>query len=90
MSTVTRVSRRLGVIVVFGLVVPLLALPRAAHADDALGEESQGSEQHAETGGDGTVSVTVGGVVFDRSKNGRGGSAGVLRSSTSWAPPPCW
>ncbi|MFE9942106.1 hypothetical protein ACFYQB_39495, partial [Streptomyces hirsutus] len=47
-------------------------------------------QQSAEVDDDGTVSVTVGGVVFDRSKNGRGGSAGVLRSSTSWAPPPCW
>ncbi len=37
-----------------------------------------------------TVAVTVGGVVFDRSKNGSGNSAGALTSSTSWTPPPCW
>jgi enoyl reductase len=55
-----------------------------------LGGDTQGTEQSAETGGDGTVSVTVGGVVFDRSKNGGGESAGALTSSTSWTPPPCW
>ncbi|WP_309098034.1 hypothetical protein, partial [Streptomyces sp.] len=44
----------------------------------------------AGTGKDGTVSVTVGGVVFDRSKNGSGNSAGALTSSTSWTPPACW
>ncbi len=37
-----------------------------------------------------TVSVTAGGVVFDRSKNGSGKSAGALTSTTSWSPPPCW
>ncbi|MEV4785599.1 hypothetical protein AB0K53_09135 [Streptomyces tuirus] len=48
------------------------------------------SRQSANAGKDGTVSVTVGGVVFDRSKNGSGNSAGALTSTTSWSPPPCW
>ncbi|GAA2286979.1 hypothetical protein GCM10010234_28330 [Streptomyces hawaiiensis] len=48
------------------------------------------SQQSADAGKDGTVSVTVGGVVFDRSKNGSGNSAGALTSTTSWSPPPCW
>ncbi|WP_329330962.1 hypothetical protein [Streptomyces luteogriseus] len=48
------------------------------------------SQQSANAGKDGTVSVTVGGVVFDRSKNGSGKSAGALTSTTSWSPPPCW
>ncbi|MFF5958798.1 hypothetical protein [Streptomyces luteogriseus] len=48
------------------------------------------SQQSANAGKDGTVSVTVGGVVFDRSKNGSGNSAGALTSTTSWSPPPCW
>ncbi|MBX9365321.1 hypothetical protein [Streptomyces sp. WAC04114] len=48
------------------------------------------SRQSADAGKDGTVSVTVGGVVFDRSKNGSGNSAGALTSTTSWSPPPCW
>ncbi|GAB2866927.1 hypothetical protein GCM10027074_37960 [Streptomyces deserti] len=48
------------------------------------------TEQSAGTGADGTVSVTVGGIVFDRSKNGSGNSTGALTSTTSWTPPPCW
>lgn len=38
----------------------------------------------------GNLSVTVGGVVFDRSKNGSGNSTGALASTTSWTPPACW
>ncbi|MFF4273319.1 hypothetical protein [Streptomyces sp. NPDC001536] len=37
-----------------------------------------------------TLSVTAGGVVFDRSKNGSGGSTGALKATTSWTPPACW
>jgi enoyl reductase len=48
------------------------------------------NQQDANASKDGTVSVTVGGVVFDRSKNGSGNSAGALTSATSWSPPPCW
>ncbi|AMW12612.1 hypothetical protein A4E84_25885 [Streptomyces qaidamensis] len=48
------------------------------------------NQQSADAGKDGTVSVTVGGVVFDRSKNGSGNAAGALTSTTSWSPPPCW
>ncbi|MFF0107171.1 hypothetical protein [Streptomyces hirsutus] len=70
--------------------IPVLVAPAAFAGGRGENGTRDGTEQHAETGDDGTVSVTVGGVVFDRSKNGRGGSAGVLRSSTSWAPPPCW
>jgi enoyl reductase len=61
-----------------------------AHADDTLGEGTQGTEQGANAGKDGTLSVTAGGIVFDRSKNGSGNSAGALTSSTAWTPPPCW
>ncbi|MFC5857076.1 hypothetical protein ACFPZI_36610 [Streptomyces chlorus] len=70
--------------------IPMLMAPVAFAGGRGENGTRDGSEQSAEVGGDGTVSVTVGGVVFDRSKNGRDGSAGVLRSSTSWAPPPCW
>jgi enoyl reductase len=48
------------------------------------------NQQSADADKDGTVSVTVGGVVFDRSKNGSGNAAGALTSTTSWSPPPCW
>jgi enoyl reductase len=61
-----------------------------ARADDTLEGDTQGANQEANAGKDGTVSVTVGGIVFDRSKNGSGNSAGALTSATSWTPPPCW
>ncbi|MET9389823.1 hypothetical protein ABZY20_05310 [Streptomyces sp. NPDC006624] len=73
-----------------GACCSLVVLPGAARADDSLGGKTQGTQQEASASGDGTVSVTVGGVVFDRSKNGSGDSAGALTSSTSWTPPPCW
>ncbi|MER6750227.1 hypothetical protein ACFW6C_11325 [Streptomyces fungicidicus] len=69
----------------------ILTATTPAYADKGFGGSTDGeSQQHAETGDDGTVSVTVGGIVFDRSKNGSGGSAGALTSSTSWSPPACW
>ncbi|MDR3080555.1 MAG: hypothetical protein LBV60_06440 [Streptomyces sp.] len=61
-----------------------------AHAAKGVGGPDGRPEQHADTGDDGTVSVTAGGVVFDRSKNGSGNSTGAITSSTSWSPPPCW
>ena len=39
---------------------------------------------------DDTLSATAGGIVFDRSKNGSGGSVGAVRSTTTWTPPACW
>jgi enoyl reductase len=74
-----------------GAWLAFLALPGVAYANDTLdGKGQTGTEQRADTGDGGTVSVTVGGVVFDRSKNGGGNSAGALTSSTSWTPPACW
>ncbi|WTV81157.1 hypothetical protein OG885_16700 [Streptomyces sp. NBC_00028] len=54
-----------------------------------MGGGAQAPNTNADTNGD-TLSVTAGGVVFDRSKNGSGTSTGALTSSTSWTPPPCW
>ncbi|MFJ8592742.1 hypothetical protein [Streptomyces sp. NPDC093598] len=82
--------KTLSSVVIAGTCWSLLALTGVAHADDTLGGATQGANQQANAGKDGTVSVTVGGVVFDRSKNGSGNSAGALTSSTSWTPPPCW
>ncbi|WP_193502365.1 hypothetical protein [Streptomyces coeruleorubidus] len=66
------------------LVAPTAFAERDEHGSN--GDEQQG----ANVGKDGTVSVTAGGIVFDRSKNGSGNSAGALTSATSWTPPPCW
>ncbi|MFC8346436.1 hypothetical protein [Streptomyces sp. NPDC057280] len=46
--------------------------------------------QNANLDDKGNLTVTAGGVVFDRSKNGSGTSTGALTSSTNWSPPPCW
>ncbi|MEU1313902.1 hypothetical protein [Streptomyces tibetensis] len=72
-----------------GVIAVVLATAGPAYADKGFGG-TDGETQEANAGKDGTVSVTVGGVVFDRSKNGGGKSAGALTSSTSWTPPPCW
>ncbi|MCX2926734.1 hypothetical protein [Streptomyces sp. NEAU-W12] len=70
--------------------IPALVAPAAFAGGRGENGTREGTQQQAEAGDDGTVSVTVGGVVFDRSKNGSGDSAGALRASTSWSPPPCW
>ncbi|MFJ8195333.1 hypothetical protein [Streptomyces sp. NPDC096152] len=36
------------------------------------------------------ISATAGAVVFDRSKNGSGESAGPVASATTWTPPACY
>ncbi|MFE1455319.1 hypothetical protein ACFW7K_09915 [Streptomyces sp. NPDC058735] len=71
-----------------GLFAAVLATAGPAHAEKGFGGTDGTQEANAD--GNGTVSVTAGGVVFDRSKNGSGNSAGALTSSTSWTPPPCW
>ncbi|MGW6644579.1 hypothetical protein [Streptomyces iakyrus] len=63
---------------------------QTAFADRDKHGNNGDNQQSADADKDGTVSVTVGGVVFDRSKNGSGNAAGALTSTTSWSPPPCW
>ncbi|MFI8087199.1 hypothetical protein ACIF9R_02645 [Streptomyces sp. NPDC086080] len=75
---------------VLAVVCACLFASQAAFADREKHGNHGDNQQSADTRDDGTVSVTVGGVVFDRSKNGTGDSAGPLTSSTSWSPPPCW
>ncbi|WP_428935299.1 hypothetical protein [Streptomyces sp. ACT015] len=77
---------------VLALAFAFSTVSTAAFADKGgRGNYGQdGNEQHADTGEDGSVSVTVGGIVFDRSKNGSGKSAGAVTSATAWTPPACW
>ncbi|MHC3468062.1 hypothetical protein ACYF6T_05045 [Streptomyces sp. 7R007] len=92
MPALSHNSKMLAAAVVTGLCLSLFVLPSVAHADDKLDGKTQNpsSTEEANTDGNGKVSVTVGGVVFDRSKNGSGGSTGALTSTTSWTPPACW
>ena len=65
-------------------------LSQAAYADrDKYGNNGD-KHQTANADDKGNLSVQVGGVKFDYSKNGTGDKAGALVSSTSWSPPPCW
>ncbi|NUS29028.1 MAG: hypothetical protein HOV92_33080 [Streptomyces sp.] len=86
MSALSVTSRVLIAPAVIGAVL-LSGVP--ALADNTIGGGAQAPNTNADTNGD-TLSVTAGGVVFDRSKNGSGTSTGALTSSTSWTPPPCW
>ncbi|MEV0211641.1 hypothetical protein AB0H97_41315, partial [Streptomyces sp. NPDC050788] len=56
--------------------------------------DGQGSQHHTdESGGSdgkGGISATVGAVVYDRSHNGSGQSAGPVTSTTNWTPPACY
>ncbi|WP_407071598.1 hypothetical protein [Streptomyces sp. BK239] len=68
----------------------LLALPSVARADDTLNGNTQNSTgTSGDVDGD-TLSATAGGIVFDRSKNGAGPTAGPVTATTSWTPPACW
>ncbi|MEU6606829.1 hypothetical protein ABZ922_17540 [Streptomyces shenzhenensis] len=87
MPAVRKLARTATVLTLAGVSV---FAAQTAYAERGKHGSNGQTEQHADTGDDGTVSVTVGGVVFDRSKNGSGGSVGALTSTTSWTPPPCW
>ena len=70
----------------------LLLCPAQAYAGYGHGGSSNGSGTSASgnTDDDGTVSATAGAVVFDRSKNGSGESAGPVVSTSTWTPPACY
>lgn len=54
-------------------------------------DPGSGSETQVDADSDGqTVSTTAGGIVYDRSKNGKGGKAGPVAPAGNWTPPPCY
>jgi enoyl reductase len=62
-----------------------------AWADIVPGGNGTGSETQVTGNQQGqTVSATAGAVVFDRSRNGSGQSAGTVTSTTTWTPPACY
>jgi enoyl reductase len=77
-------------VTVLTLACASLFLSHTAFAGRGSNGNANEADQSAHADGEGNLSVTVGGIVFDRSKNGSGGSAGALTSSTSWTPPACW
>ncbi|MDQ1038313.1 enoyl reductase [Streptomyces sp. V3I8] len=72
--------------------VTVLASGPAAWADFVPGGNGTGAETQVDGGQKGQkVTSTAGAVVFDRSKNGSGNSAGPVTSSASnWTPPACY
>ncbi|GGN53119.1 hypothetical protein GCM10011579_010910 [Streptomyces albiflavescens] len=69
----------------------VLASGPAARADFVPGGKGTGSETQVDGGQkDQKVAATAGAVVFDRSKNGSGDSAGPVTSTTTWTPPACY
>ncbi|MFG2649394.1 hypothetical protein [Streptomyces sp. NPDC048436] len=63
----------------------------SAWADMTPGGNGKDSETQVDAGSDEqTLSATAGGIVYDRSKNGKGGTAGPVTPATSWTPPPCY
>ncbi len=72
------------------VLVSVMSAPTAFAGGRGEGGSRGSTDQQANVDGSGTVSVAVGGVVFDRSKNGSGDSVGPVTSATSWSPPACW
>ncbi|MFJ6572414.1 hypothetical protein ACIQNU_33905 [Streptomyces sp. NPDC091292] len=90
LSAWTPLKRATGAAAVAGALV--LAATPPAWADFVPGGNGSGSETQVDGGqSDGGISATAGAVVFDRSKNGSGPSAGpVTTSSGDWTPPACY
>lgn len=78
----------LGAIVVLSLCSSQ-AFAGYGHDGSTNGSESDTSAS-AGVNGDKVSAGASAVIVFDRSKNGRGRSAGAVTSTTSWAPPACY
>ncbi|EFL34579.1 secreted protein [Streptomyces viridochromogenes DSM 40736] len=86
----SRVSRAAIVSISIG---SLLLCGAPAFADNIIGGGAQAPANpnvKGDSDGSGTLSSTAGVVVFDRSDNGSGQSAGSVKSATTWTPPACY
>ncbi|MFF4821504.1 hypothetical protein ACFY20_00285 [Streptomyces sp. NPDC001312] len=82
--------RRAGVV---SATAVLLFCPAQAWAGYGHGGSTNGESDTTASGGadgKGNISATAGAVVYDRSKNGAGRSAGPVASVTAWTPPACY
>lgn len=72
--------------------IAAFALPHAASAyGPGDGQGAVEPDVSGDTDGKGTLSATAGAVVFDRSRNGSGQSAGrVTSADDNWTPPACY
>lgn len=85
---------RLATTVVMAGTTCLIVSPSAMASQGPPGAGAFGNGPNTNTSGnatdDGTLSATAGAVVYDRSNNGSGQSAGPIAATTGWAPPACW
>jgi enoyl reductase len=72
------------------MVCFLMFVAEPAVADNGFGGGAGGNTHAFGNSGDGKISATAGGVVFDRSKNGSGSDVGAVSPIGNWSPPPCW
>nr|WP_227025549.1 hypothetical protein [Streptomyces tsukubensis] len=56
----------------------------------AAGIKQPAGKAEGSSKSDGTLAAGVKGIVFDRSNNGGGSSAGAPAPVGNWSPPPCW
>ncbi|WP_408056797.1 hypothetical protein [Streptomyces huasconensis] len=73
--------------VIAGLILAVSSSPAMADIDPGGGDTETQVDADAD---EKTLSATAGGIVYDRSKNGKGSNAGPLIPATSWTPPPCY
>ncbi|WP_405661724.1 MULTISPECIES: hypothetical protein [unclassified Streptomyces] len=84
-----KAKRALGVLALAAALVTLNASSAWAGITPGDGSRETDTDVAADTSGD-KVAVGAGAVVFDRSKNGSGQSAGPVASTTTWTPPACY
>ncbi|MGW7254837.1 hypothetical protein [Streptomyces sp. NPDC054834] len=92
MPAVTRLLRAGAVLLAVSTCLVLAPSANASQKPPGGGTFGGGSDSNTSgnASGDGTLSSTVGVIVYDRSKNGSGDSVGAVTSTTSWTPPACW
>ncbi|MEU5307659.1 hypothetical protein [Streptomyces sp. NPDC021562] len=76
-----------------GVAVLALTTANPAYADTGWGGSTDNGPSTHTSGkadGDRLASSASGVIVFDRSKNGSGQSAGAVTAAGSWTPPPCY
>lgn len=87
MPALRKLARTATVLTLVG--VSVLTSHTAFAQRDKHGSNGQ-TKQNGNANDDGTLSSTVGAIVYDRSNNGSGDAVGPVTSTTSWSPPACW
>lgn len=84
------VGRATTLTALFAGIAVVLSSPTAWADFDPPGGGTDSETQVDADSDEQTLSTTAGGIVYDRSKNGKGGTAGPITPSTNWTSPPCY